>query len=365
MTKVRLTDLNHTGATTGQVPTFDGTVVDWETPTGGGGTTPPYFKANKGGTSQTLTGGTTTHIDFGTAVFNIGGDYDVTTSGWTPPAGPINLLASCQILSGFNAGDRIIIAIRKNGTNLAINLKLLNTLAAESAVVSCLDVANGTDVYTVVINCSTSGNSPVVDGSATNTFFQGDVLANTSGGGGGGDVVNLGTVTATAGQADMSFSSIATLYQDLFVTGQVRSAGDFGGGLNDQLMLQINGDTGANYDWMDDFIINGTTSFGANQNNATFAGCGTITGAGSQPNHAAGVHVEIPNAPAGSWFKNIISRITASLGSGGFNGGYNQTTAINSGVWHGVADVTDLKFFTGGGAGFEAGSELTLWGRKK
>ena len=134
-------------------------------PTVGG--TRAAFSANKGGTTQSVTAGTSTQITFGTKDFDIGGHFS--GSVWTPPPGRYLLSAQALVLSG-EAGATNSLFLRKNGS--MIRQAQAQWAGVGSIGISAIVTANGTDTFELAINMGGTG-SKTITGAATNTWFEG------------------------------------------------------------------------------------------------------------------------------------------------------------------------------------------------
>lgn len=132
------------------------------------------FKATKGGTDQTgISSGVTTAVTFGTEVYDVGGFF--ASNKWTPPAGNISLLAAADFTGTLNAAGGVAFFIYKNNALFTgINWEPASGEGTISIVAS--DAANGTDVYEVRIQITTSSGTATVSGSDTLTWFSGYVL---------------------------------------------------------------------------------------------------------------------------------------------------------------------------------------------
>lgn len=135
----------------------------------------PAFSATKNGTSQTgIASATQTKVTFTTEDFDQGGYYDSTNSRWTPPAGVVRISACISANNSLTTDTGLINSIYKNGAFLK---RSQNTVANTfgNAVVSIVDLANGTDYYEVYVN-GTSGGTFDVAGATWNTYFQGEAI---------------------------------------------------------------------------------------------------------------------------------------------------------------------------------------------
>lgn len=154
----------------------------------------------------------------------------------------------------------------------------------------------------------------------------------------------IATTTLTTATASVTFSSIPGTYTDLFL------ATLWGPTTGDDLYLQFNGDTGANYSttWVGG---NGTGAFSGRKTNDN--GIQPRTPA-NQPSTVTTIYnVNIMNYSNSANYKTAISR-------------YNYASAwteADVGVWRNVSTITSLTFKCNAST-FVAGSTFTLYGIK-
>ncbi|WP_316188331.1 MULTISPECIES: hypothetical protein [unclassified Bradyrhizobium] len=135
----------------------------------------PCFVAHKNGTNQTgVVSATWTQLTFGTEVYDIGNYF--ASNVWTPPAGKVHLSASFYATGTIAGGALVGVAIAKNGANLR-HAFVPSGSNFGGASISCDDVANGTDTYSVFIYVTTTSGTATVDGGSQNTHFSGHWLS--------------------------------------------------------------------------------------------------------------------------------------------------------------------------------------------
>lgn len=125
------------------------------------------FSANKGGTTQDVTAGTSTRITFGTEVFDIGGHFS--GSIWTPPPGRYLLSGQALVLSG-EADATNSLFLRKNGS--MIRQAQAQWAGVGSVGISAIVTANGSDTFELAIDMGGTG-SKTITGAEANTWFEG------------------------------------------------------------------------------------------------------------------------------------------------------------------------------------------------
>lgn len=139
-----------------------------------------YFQANNSGAAQTgIADNVATKVNFGTEEFDNGGFYNAGTSTWTPPAGPIRISASIRISGTFAANDVIQAILAKNGSAFKRNVAGFqsSTTSSQTLSIVALDVANGTDAYTILAQGNTTAGGTVdMVQAAEQTFFSGEQI---------------------------------------------------------------------------------------------------------------------------------------------------------------------------------------------
>lgn len=131
------------------------------------------FHAHRNGTAQTATSATVLQWAPTTVPINVGGYYDNTLDRWTPPAGYtcMHFQALFDATNGVDA-EPLQTYIYKNGSVFAQTIVRRSGAAAQSVVLSALDLANGTDFYDFRFNKSGAGNGNI-DGVAVTSFAIG------------------------------------------------------------------------------------------------------------------------------------------------------------------------------------------------
>lgn len=168
-----------------------------------------------------------------------------------------------------------------------------------------------------------------------------------------GAVTLLDESKLTASAATVTFSGINPLYTHLRLVIQARSDT---AATNDQTLLQFNGDTGANYaylelEWNNTGLITNVLS-----DPSTFIEISEISGATATASHASPVVVDIPNYAGTTFFKNAMSK-TMNFGTGAAA----FSVWDNNGVWRNTAAITSLTLDLAFGS-FITGSVFSLYG---
>lgn len=174
--------------------------------------------------------------------------------------------------------------------------------------------------------------------------------------GGGGAMTQIAQVVAASGATTISFSSIPGTFTNLVLQLLARSTTAV---QSDFIVIQFNSDTGANYNSLAGYTVNGST--GQSQSLATASPTIAIaTGASAPTGEAAGYTINIPGYSQTTFNKNAHAE-----------GGYRDATSGNRPVmfymwagWVNTAAITSitLKLNTSGNA-FVAGSVFTLYGQ--
>lgn len=134
---------------------------------------PACFSAHKNGTSQAGVADVTfTQVTFGTEVYDVGSHF--ASSTWTPPAGKVSLSAAILIAGTVTTGNQLALSIYKNGSGFAQgNAAMSSIFGGGGAFISCNDIANGTDAYTVYVYADLDSGTGTINGGTQNTFFCG------------------------------------------------------------------------------------------------------------------------------------------------------------------------------------------------
>lgn len=135
--------------------------------------TAAYFSAHANGTPQSINNATLTKVTLSTELYDVGSKF--ATSTWTPPARLVSITGAVSFLAV--AGTRIGASIFKNGAEFKRGTFFVAGAAATAttAVVSCQDVANGTDTYELFA-FQDSGAPQSTLASTTLTYFMGATI---------------------------------------------------------------------------------------------------------------------------------------------------------------------------------------------
>lgn len=160
------------------------------------------------------------------------------------------------------------------------------------------------------------------------------------------------TDTVNGGTATFDFTSIPATFTHLMLIGQVRSAT---AAATAEIRLRFNNDSGSNYDyafqWLNAGSPAGTT--GAAQTSALLSSL--VTAASGTANRASPVAIEIPNYAATTFQKDCTAQV-------GYQDGSALSTAAGSAHWRSTAAISRITIISTSGAGFVAGSRMTLIG---
>lgn len=136
------------------------------------------FSADKNGSDQTISGGTTTKLTFTHENYDVGNYYANATSIWTPPVGYVSLSTTIDVsITGTTTTDFFAV-LYKNGSPFrqGPNIPLLS--AGESGVTLYVeDHANGSDTYEFYLTVPTlSLGSATVNGTTVKSYVSCKVL---------------------------------------------------------------------------------------------------------------------------------------------------------------------------------------------
>lgn len=173
------TTAHASAAATDKIPALKSTTKGYHTPVTLAAyvlSAKPYFIATKNGSAQTgLVDVTWTQITFGTEQADNGSYF--ATNAWTPAAGPVRLKGQVTFTTGVVAGAACACAIYKDGVIFRQGAPSQAIIAGEcETAVDCLDVASGSNVYTLYGLVDTAGGTAAVSGSTALTWFEGHQL---------------------------------------------------------------------------------------------------------------------------------------------------------------------------------------------
>lgn len=162
--------------------------------------------------------------------------------------------------------------------------------------------------------------------------------------------------TTTSGSAsNVTFSSIPGTFTDLIV--EVSGRSDKSGTTYDDLRMQLNADTGSNYDY-NHLQINNTSVSGVAGAASAFFFVGFLTGATAPTNVGCSTQIILPNYAGTTFQKNVD-----------YKSQLNQSNAVSglwqingSGWYRSTSAITSVKVYPAT-SNFVNGSVVSLWGR--
>jgi hypothetical protein len=167
---------------------------------------------------------------------------------------------------------------------------------------------------------------------------------------GSGALTMLATQTLAATATNITFSAISGAYKDLIVVGQTRSDKV---ATADAIRCQLNGDTGANYDYERENRFGQVSAFAT-----TFTEAFSTAASTSIANAANTFCLEIDNYTGTVFHKSIRCHNDIQT-SAAANGIFRE---ISSARWKSTAAVTSIKLFSPAN-NFIIGTTMTLYGR--
>jgi len=140
----------------------------------------PAFRAEKRASNQTVTSGVTALVTFEHEAFDIGSDYDTSTSRFTAPiAGIYHFNAVVRAVANNGTMDYVAMKLYKNGSLYAdmFQMQTASNQMGNSHIGGSATVQLAATDY-VSIHASISGTSPVVHSHATGqrTWFSGHLI---------------------------------------------------------------------------------------------------------------------------------------------------------------------------------------------
>ena len=153
-----------------------------------------------------------------------------------------------------------------------------------------------------------------------------------------------------AAAASIVFQSIPQNYADLRL--EFVGASSSAGGL-DSLQVRLNGDAGANYDWVYNHGNNGAISSAGNNGDSSFR-LSTLASAG------AGV-VSQMSARFGAYAGTVLHKTFMSTGTVGSTVFANGVTDTIGGQWRNAAAIASLTLYPNTGPNFIVGTVASLY----
>ena len=153
---------------TGQVLTVASGIPSWATPAGSSG---PAFRAFRSGTDQSITGSTTTKIQFNSETFDTDSCYDPTTNyRFTPnKAGYYQVTIQIYYVGAGNFGE---LSIYKNGAQVSVQRTGQQEGLGVVGVVDLISMNGTTDYLEGYTFIQDSGASESLLAYSTTTFFN-------------------------------------------------------------------------------------------------------------------------------------------------------------------------------------------------
>ena len=161
--------------------------------------------------------------------------------------------------------------------------------------------------------------------------------------------------TLAAAAPNVNFSNIPQTYSHLFLIFTTRS--DYSG-FYTQLAIQLNGDTGANYDGEHLYGTGGAVKASADVT-ATYAHLLAIPAANATANCPASATIWIPNYGDTTFFKIIITHNGTFVQLGNSNANLTENLAS---LWRSTAAINQITLFPTQNSNFVAGSIFSLYG---
>lgn len=182
-------------------------------------------------------------------------------------------------------------------------------------------------------------------------------VLDSGGAGGGGAYESIATLTASGGETSLTFSSIPSTYKHLQIRFLARSARTNGLPGSENLNLQFNADTGANYahhtlraDGSGVYAAGTADATQININNAVIA-----SGSSNTLTYSTGI-IDINDYSATNKNKTL-----AAIGGYDFNG--SGRIAFSSGFRNSTSAITSIRLEIDGNQ-FASGSTFSLYGIK-
>lgn len=216
-----------------------------------------------------------------------------------------------------------------------------------STVVSLQAYTNQSGMTAVAAPLNGTGAASYLSGQLPGAGPTGPTGPTGAAGGGGSGALTLIATTTVSGSsvASLTFSSIPGTYKHLLLVYSARATG---ANNYQSLRMQMNGDTGANYD-----IVNWESVGTFNTGGTTYALLPFIAGGNAAAGNAGGGQVMIPQYSGTTLHKPYNAQ--------GFEGSPLNRSANNAGIWKSAAAITSLTLFLDAN-NIDVGSSFSLYG---
>lgn len=159
----------------------------------------------------------------------------------------------------------------------------------------------------------------------------------------------LGSATLTS-SGSIDIQNIPTTYTDLFISGQLRAAG---GSTVENCWYTFNSNTSAVYNDMRGVLYSGSTFANNSSSGLTEAYIGAISGNTATAGIYSHFTLNLNNYASTGMYRPYLGHWAARAYEAGIRNG-NFVEMSNP--------ITRITFNCGGGSGFAAGSQVTVWG---
>jgi hypothetical protein len=260
--------------------------------------------------------------------------------------GVINFTDLADVPHDYTSSGGEIVAVNSGATGLEFK--------PISAVLDLIDNTQGAILYRnatgwVSLTPGTAGYVLATGGPGANPSW----VVQSGGGGGGGDFTKITSITTASSQTSVVFTSIPNTYKEIRVSVYGRS-NDTGSPSN-ELLLQINTDTGSNYMGTYMFSYSGGVS-----NNSYISTSSIIAGWLTTSAGASGVpgtaDIRLVGYADTTFDTTIMSQFAFA------NDSSTPIQGVSGGTWLNTAVVDELTFTLVSGTSFTDGSIFTLYG---
>lgn len=307
---------------------------------------------------------TSADISTGSVVINYAGSYYGVAQAITLKGTPTTILrsivsnrvgfgsSSVTIASGDTAPNDLLLAFFGNRADST------NSLPSGWITLSSNKDNEASSVFGSLVSTSTSYSDIATASSAGSGYYTVVMSLYTPGGGGGGGgggaLIEISSQVLSTAQSEIVLDDFPTDFEDLIIvlTGASDKAASF-----DDLRMQVNGDTGTNYD------NQGTESNGASVSGVASAGSnwfniGWMPAATAPANSSGNCEIVLPSYARSTLEKTVLSRTSLKL-SNSFGGSYVRNAG---GWWRSASPISSIRLFCLS-SNIAAGTVVTLYGR--